>query len=480
VIALALYAPLLLAAVVTVWRRPVLALYAFVVGLALHNVVMALLYGAGVRGAELTAIQAWKESLLAAALTATAWRAWRDRRLPFRPGPIDALALAFAAIVVLYAVIPQSALGGEAGAEAVAHALRSLLAPVAAYFLGRSISLDGERLRRLGWTIVGAAALVAAYGLAEVYLVSLDWWRGSGAVGWYRDQLGFDYGRDLSGLPENFVFNPGDERPLRRLVSTFLSPLATAFMLAVALLVASVRSRGAWAWPLLLAALLWTHSRSVYLALAGGLVVLALVTRRWWAAAAAVGVVALGLAFVEVFPDIGPETRFTPAELEVQRAQARESPGAEHDPLDPDEPSLSSHLSNLRDGLEAVGSHPQGYGLGNAGAVARRTGTKIVAGESNYTEIGAQVGVAGLALFLAWNLGLFALLARRGREGDLAAAALAASLATVLALAIQTDAYGVPWLAYVVWGLGGALLAPATLKAAWPEPRSIPASTSAT
>jgi hypothetical protein len=477
--ALALYAPLLAAAVLAVWRRPVLALYAFVVGLALHNLVMALLYGAGVRGAELTAIQAWKEALLATALAAVAWRAWRDRRVPFRPGAIDALALAFAAVVVLYAVVPQDALGGEAGAEAVAHALRSLLAPVAAYFLGRSLSLGGEHLRRLGWTIVGAATFVAAFGLAEVYLVSLDWWRRSGAVGWYRDQLGFDYGEGLSGLPENFVFNPGDERPLRRLVSTFLSPLATAFMLAVALLFVSVRGRAAWALPLLLAALLWTHSRSVYVALAGGLVVLAFVARRRWPAAAAVGVVALGLAFVEVSPDIGPEERFTPAELEVQRAQARESPGADHGPLDPDEPSLASHLRNLRDGLEEVASHPQGYGLGNAGAVAKRTETPIVAGESNYTEIGVQTGVAGLALFLAWNLALLALLVRRGREGDWAAAALAAALATVLALAVQTDAYGVPWLAYVLWGLSGAVVAPARLRAAW-EPRSIPASTSAT
>ena len=31
-------------------RRPVWALHVFIVGLALHNLVMALLYGAGVRG----------------------------------------------------------------------------------------------------------------------------------------------------------------------------------------------------------------------------------------------------------------------------------------------------------------------------------------------------------------------------------------------------------------------------------------------
>ena len=470
-LALAVYAVLLAGAAVAVWRRPVLALFAFVVGLALHNLVMASLYGAGVRGTELTAIAAWKEALLAVALASVAWRAWRERRLPFRPGIVDALALGFAAVVVLYAVLPQGALGGEADGEAIARALRALLAPVAAYALGRSLALDRGQLRALGWTIVGVGAAVAAYGLADAYLVSLDWWRHSGAVGWYRDQLGFDYGRGLSGLPENFIYNPGNEQPLRRLVSSFLSPLATGFMLAVAILVATRLRRAWWALPLLLAGLLWTHSRSVYLALGLGFVVLAVVARRWWLLAAAVAVVGVGAAFVEAYPHFGPEARFTPAELAVQRQQAREDPGAEHDPLDLGEPSVASHLRNLRDGLERVGRHPQGYGLGNAGAVAKRSDVPILAGESNYTEIGVQTGVVGLGLFLAWNLTLLAVLVRCRW------AVPAAALATVLALAVQTDAYGVPWLGYVVWAGCGALVGHARLEPRW---RSIPASTSAT
>jgi hypothetical protein len=470
-VALAVYAVLLAGAAVVVWRRPVLALFAFVVGLALHNLVMASLYGAGVRGAELTAVAAWKEVLLAVALASVAWRAWRERELPFRPGLVDALALAFAAIVVLYAVLPQGPLGGEADAEAVDRALRGLLAPVAAYLLGRSLVIDRRQLRALGWTIVGVGAAVAAYGLADAYLVSLDWWRHSGAVGWYRDQLGFDYGRGLSGLPENFVYNPGNEQPLRRLVSSFLSPLATGFMLAVAILVATRLRRGWWAVPLLLAGLLWTHSRSVYLALALGFVVLAAVARRWWPLAAAVVVVALGAALVEAYPHFGPEARFTPTELTVQRQQAREHPGTEHDPLSAGEPSLASHLRNLRDGLERVGRHPQGYGLGNAGAVAKRSDVPILAGESNYTEIGVQAGVVGLALFLAWNLTLLFALIRHRR------ALPAAALTTVLALAVQTDAYGVPWLGYVVWAGCGALVGRARLESRW---RSTLASTSVT
>ena len=62
---------------------------------------MDALYGAGVRGDALTAIQAWKDVLLLVALASVAFDALRKCRLPFRPRAVDALALAFAAIVVL-------------------------------------------------------------------------------------------------------------------------------------------------------------------------------------------------------------------------------------------------------------------------------------------------------------------------------------------------------------------------------------------
>ena len=45
-LALAVYAVALARTAVVVWRRPVVALYVFVVGLALHNAVMDALYGA--------------------------------------------------------------------------------------------------------------------------------------------------------------------------------------------------------------------------------------------------------------------------------------------------------------------------------------------------------------------------------------------------------------------------------------------------
>jgi hypothetical protein len=104
--------------------------------------------------------------------------------------------------------------------------------------------------------------------------------------------------------------------------------------------------------------------------------------------------------------------------------------------------------------------HPQGYGLGNAGQTASRTGTTIKAGESNYTELGAEAGLLGSLLWTAWGLALLAglvLTARRTR--DWAAAGVAAALASALVLAVQTDVIGYAWMAYCLWALAGISLA---------------------
>ena len=154
---------------------------------------MAALYAAGVRGSTLTAIAAWKEILLAVALLACHRDALRDRRLPFTPWLGDWLALAFGLLVVVYALIPQSALGGQADAHTVALALRHDVDPVAAYFLGRSLMLRRDDLRRLAWTLLGIAAFVAALGLVDVYAVSIGWWRTNGVVDYFHLQLGYDY-----------------------------------------------------------------------------------------------------------------------------------------------------------------------------------------------------------------------------------------------------------------------------------------------
>src|SRR6266545_3281707 len=166
-LALAVYGLLLVPGAALVWRRPVLALYAWVVGLAAHNAVMAALYGAGVRDGALTAIQAWKEILLGIALARVSVDALRARRLAFRVHPLDALALAFGLLVCVYALLPQGWLDGSADRSAIGLALKHDLIPVGAYFLGRSLLLRREDLVSLGWMLLGAAGAVAVLGLLD-------------------------------------------------------------------------------------------------------------------------------------------------------------------------------------------------------------------------------------------------------------------------------------------------------------------------
>jgi hypothetical protein len=469
VVELGLYALLLAVAAVAVWRVPVAALYLFLVGLAAHNAVMAALYAAGVRGSTLTAITAWKEILLAVALLRVLQEAVKERRLPFSPWLGDWLALAFAALTVVYALIPQSALGGHASTHTVALALRHDVIPVAAYFLGRSLVLRRDDLRRLAWTLLGVAGTVAALGLADVYLVSIGWWRTNGVVDYFHRHLGYDYhgtGENpvVAGLPENFIYNVGGDKPfLRRLVSTFLSPLASSYLFVVALLVSAAALRRR-ALVLLLglvtvAGLLWTFSRASLLALAAGLVVLAAVRRRPFAVVVAVVVVGVAIGWTHLFPKIAPTGTFTKNDLTYQhhRASHAQNGGAAYSPTSASEPSLHSHWVSLREGLRTMGDHPLGLGLGNVGQTASRTGTPVEAGESNYTELGVELGVLGTVLWTLWGLVLLGGLVRAGRDEPWAAG-LAAAFAAVLVLAIQTDVIGDPWIAYCLWALVGALV----------------------
>src|SRR5207302_9916740 len=178
---------------VLVWRKPVLAFYAWIVGLTAHNAVMAALYGAGVRGGALTALQAWKEILLGIALARVALDVLRSARLAFRVRAVDVLAVVCALLVCLYAVLPQSWLGGSADRSAIGLALKHDLIPVGAYFLGRSLLLRREQLVPLAWALVAVAAAVAAIGLVDDFLVPISWWRHSAVVDYFHKQLGYHY-----------------------------------------------------------------------------------------------------------------------------------------------------------------------------------------------------------------------------------------------------------------------------------------------
>ena len=211
----------------------------------------------------------------------------------------------------------------------------------------------------------------------------------------------------------------------------------------------------------LAAGLLFTFSRSSLIALAAGLLVLTFVTQRWWPAAAAVATIAVSVAWVHIFPHVAPEGNWTKQDLVQQRNISKQNPGASGSARSINEPSIHSHWISLREGVRTVIHHPQGYGLGNAGQTASRTGTPIKAGESNYTELGAETGLLGSILWTAWGLALFVGLVFTARKTRWwAAAGIAASFGAALVLAVQTDVIGDPWVAYSLWSLAGLAFSP--------------------
>jgi hypothetical protein len=199
------------------------------------------------------------------------------------------------------------------------------------------------------------------------------------------------------------------------------------------------------------AGLLWTHTRAAFIALPAGLLVLAALRRSWAPALLAAGSVVVTVGFVALFPTIGPTTTYTVAELACLRENAAVEGGTSDDPFSTGESSTSSHLSALREGIRTVARHPWGYGLGNAGVSAARTGVTPKAGESTYTELGVDTGLLGLAAFVGWLVALFVAIRRRSPW-------LAASLVAVAVLGLQTDVIGIHWLSVAVFALAGAVL----------------------
>ena len=103
----------------TTWL-PRAALVVLAVGLALHNLAMSALWNVGVRDTALDAVAAWKDVLLLVALAAALVG------IGSLPGLLwaDRLALAYGAVVVVYWLVPQSWLGGDATARGELFALR--------------------------------------------------------------------------------------------------------------------------------------------------------------------------------------------------------------------------------------------------------------------------------------------------------------------------------------------------------------------
>ena len=347
------------------------------------------------RGTALDVVSAWKDVLLA--LGAPARRGARAAgRSASTPRSSTGSRSRYGALVVLYGD-PAAAL-----ARRRRHAPRRRARRPPRPAAGRRVLLrprprpDRARRARLGVTILASACgrrrLRADRHLRDPALVVAA----LGAPGWFTNQLGFTY-NGLSRPAGELRLQHRQRRRLRRLVSMFLSPLAASYMFVVALLfIPHAASAAGLPLALLLFAGLSVDALALCAARARGSG--SCCARSCGAQCAArwsrVGVVVVvGLAFVKAYPHIGPRTSFTrdgaagagANAASIRRPRRR---GRVNEPRG----ASTSAISSLRDGIETVLRHPQGYGPGNAGSTAARTDVQIKAGESTYTELGVDDG----------------------------------------------------------------------------------------
>lgn len=382
------------------WRHPFVGLGLLVAGMAFHNIVLMVLLRLDTPYVLVRAVQAWKEALLvlvAVIAIRRLWLAWRENRL----GPLiptDWIAIAFAFLATVYFLLPDSVLHSEATFAQRLLGFRLLALIPLLYFLGRSFGAenDNERLT-VGWLCLGAASVMTLFGIFEVFFVPTRTWLDWG-VNLYSSFLGFAY-HGPQGIPENFFLTLGHGTLVRRMVSTYISPLGVAytalvlFPMGVAIMDRRVPQQTA-RWMAMLAVLLvlgvtLSITRLALLCLIGEAALLFLLLRRPWIAAL-IPVLALA-AVVALFP----YTSIAPAVdrnlVAVHRAGLQWA-------ISGNDPSAREHADYLLADLKFDIAHP--FGLGT-GASTNRFGKVVGTGESAVLGMFGDMGVIGGTLYVA-------------------------------------------------------------------------------
>jgi hypothetical protein len=457
-------------AVWTVWRAPFRGLGVLVAGAAIHNLMLMILLRLGTPGVLVRMVQAWKEGillLLFVLVLRLAWRALRSGRWP-KLLPIDLLMGAFAVIVVVYLLIPPAVFGSQLTFSQRVLGARVLLQLPLLYLFGRIFFSD--RRADLVWNlsmIAGAAGVVGLLGFVEVWFVPTRAWL-DGGVNLLSSWLGFTY-HGPAGLPENFFQPAGLGLFIRRMVSTYVSPLPIAYTgllvlpVAVGLLLLKRPSDRATVFRVaflsfLVIGVLLSVTRLAMLLLVGEFFLLAVVWRRRWLLwATPVAGVLVALVFVG-YARVGP---LVDAHLDPV---LHRPPGLRI--VSTRDSSISEHSTTLAFDIQYVLQHPLGTGVGTS---IHRFGTSLGTGESAYFDVFGETGLLGgvaytvaYALILVYGLRAFLL----NRDNPLVASLAVVSLVGGLALVpitVTSDVWSDPSLTYLLWWSAGFTVSLATL-----------------
>lgn len=427
---------------VAVAVQPRWAIFVFVVGLPLHNLLMALLFKATGDATFVKLVQPWKEVVLAVALlrvvlpAAATWL--RTRRLaPLRVTPLDVVVGLFVLLCAISVALPGS------GVSLVGrlYGFRDLVVPLGALLLGRLIPPTSRELQ----VLLGLLALdVVAFAIGSIG--ERAFW-GNGLL------LAIDYGtyiRVFLGmkfpLPHNTPYTFYTAGYLPRAGSLAVGPLDVGILVMIALPVlvvalSAARQQGMrWAARALgLAALLagvalvlaWGRESLVLIAFECVVLLMVLRPRVQWRGVALVLVgCALGAALLLSADAYVVRATSNLARVETANqglvplviadqhgdlsgvlsrpatnaagelwSAARELLGQS---TSSHNASTVSHQTSLVRLTGNIFQRPLGYGIGASGQVGNRFhGDASLSGESAYLTVGVELGVIGLLLYLA-------------------------------------------------------------------------------
>jgi hypothetical protein len=342
-------------------------------------------------------LQLWKEAILGAILVRVIYDLFMTPRRKHTLMLIDLVALLFVLISLVYLIYP-----GTLDSQLISRlqGLRADTVFVLAYFAGRGLHLNRDRIRWIVLAIVPgslAVAVVAVFQFVEPALSN----RLFESLG-YSDFVHYqgDLGDAIATRNRDL---PGAES-LPRASSLILGDLALAFFqaftvsLAAAMFYTSRRLRNAVVngafLALMVVTLAVTLSRSA-IASTGGAIALAALAARATGRLAALGLVGLMVAAVIL---LSGYIKITTLEAMLNVSDA----------------SSLKHVAAFDESIKTIIDYPLGRGLGTAGNIGQQEqGGAGITNESWYLQIGTEMGIFGMVVYLGLVLAVMLIALRQ-------------------------------------------------------------------
>ena len=366
--------------------------------LPFHALVIALLFGYfGVSGDTVRAIAAWKESAIVILVAWVAMRSLTGAGPRARLMAPDIAVTALIAIAVVFALLENPLFFARIPGAAVLYGFRDSILFMLLYYVGRSTPeiAESETILKHAYLI---ALVVSVIGIIERIFVSPDMLVLLGVASYMNDFLGlsaYTAGNEY-GLPQNywsilggvwvrrsgsvFLHSQGFAVPF-----LFLMPAATAWVL-------NRRGKHPWlarvGYAIIWAGLLVTLTRMTTIVCVLQVVIFYLIFRRpEWSLGSMVAVFAIGAVTVIVVPGL---LHFVWETLSWQTG------------------SSTSHIKDWQQGLLAFFEKPWGNGLGTTDAAPLKAFREPLSADNMYLTYAVQLGVAGIAAFVAVLLTILA------------------------------------------------------------------------